>query len=99
MLPMEQPAGLISVLLDPGATLAERDDAAMDLSQFDQPETIAALLQVGCDVGESEVVLASAGESLAEILLRNGRTWPGEVDRLAPVARREFDATVSRSTD
>ena len=62
MLPMERPAGLISVLLDANATPAERDDAAMDLSQFDQPEAIAALLQVGCDVGESDVVLASAGE-------------------------------------
>ena len=32
---MEQPAGLISVLLDPRADTSDKDDAAMDLAQYD----------------------------------------------------------------
>ena len=96
---MDQPAGLISDLLDPSARVDERDDAAMDLSQFDEPEAIAALIQVGCDADEDEIVLESVGESIAEILLRDGRTWTLGIDRLTKVARREFDALVSRSTD
>ena len=93
--PVEQPAGLVAVLLNPGSAIAERDDAAMDLARYDEPEALAALLQVGSDANEPEIILASAGESIAEILLRAGRTWGYEIDLLTPPARREFDARVS----
>ena len=35
---MKQPQGLIEVLLDVTASEADRDDAAMDLAAYDEPE-------------------------------------------------------------
>jgi hypothetical protein len=95
---MEQPAGLLAVLLDPGAPIANRDDAAMDLGDYDESEVLAALLQVGSDADESERVLESVGESIAEILLRSGRSWCSEIDDLTPTARREFDGRLRADT-
>jgi hypothetical protein len=91
---VQQPAGLVAVLLDPGAAVTDRDDAAMDLAGYDEPEALAALLQVGRDANAPEIILASVGESIAEILLRGRQTRRPEVDELAPAARREFDARV-----
>src|SRR4051812_14598590 len=89
---MEQPSGLIEVLTDLHADVADRDDAAMDLHGYDEPEVLIALLHVGRNEQDSEVVLESVGESIAEILLRNGRPgWPG-VDERAPAPQAEFEA-------
>jgi hypothetical protein len=46
----------------------------MDLGDYDESEVLAALLQVGSDADESERVLESVGESIAEILLSNRST-------------------------
>ena len=46
---MKQPQGLIEVLLDVTASEADRDDAAMDLAAYDEPEVEDALIQVGAD--------------------------------------------------
>jgi hypothetical protein len=95
---MEQPAGLLSVLLDSGAPVADRDDAAMDLGDYDESEVLAALLQVGSNADESERVLESVGESIAEILLRSGRSWCPEIEDLTRTARQEFDGRVRANT-
>ena len=42
----ERPAGLIGVLLDAGAEYGDRDDAAPELGESDEPEAEAALLAV-----------------------------------------------------
>jgi len=67
---IKQPQGLIEVLLDVTASEAERDDAAMDLAAYDDPEVEEALVRVGADASTSPIVAASCGESLAEIWLR-----------------------------
>ena len=46
---VKQPQGLIEVLLDVAAAEAERDDAAMDLAAYDEPEVEDALIHVGAD--------------------------------------------------
>ena len=79
-------------LTDALADVADRDDAAMDLHRFDEPEALAALRRVGSNDQDAEVALSSVGESIAEILLRNGRTWCVGVDELAPGARVEFES-------
>ena len=67
---MKQPQGLIEVLLGVTASEAERDDAAMDLAAYDEPEVEEALIRVGADSSTPNPVAASCGESLAEIWLR-----------------------------
>jgi hypothetical protein len=67
---MQQPQGLIEILLDAGASEADRDDAAMDLAAYDEPEAEEALIRVGANSSTPPSVAASCGESLAEIWIR-----------------------------
>ena len=59
----DQPAGLISVLLDSAAELGDRDDAAMDLAEYDDPAAEQALLQVALDASPDNELADEAGHS------------------------------------
>ena len=69
---MNESQSLIAILLDPSARADERDDAAMDLSEFATPAVESALLAVAIDLHAPAVVRDSCGESLALIWLRLG---------------------------
>lgn len=84
-----QPAGLISVLCDKSARLDERDDAAIDLGRFDEPEALAALVAAATDATEDNLIVGKAGESIGEIWQRTGRLDLGLLERLLPSAQRE----------
>ena len=62
--------GLIKVLLDRSASIADRDDAAMDLGDYDDPEVLDALIAIAVNANDEELVLASCGQSIAEIWIR-----------------------------
>jgi hypothetical protein len=83
--------GLISVLLDTTAQFADRDDAAMDLGSFDEPEVENALLKIILNHNEDEVLVDSAGESLKEIWQRKGQIKEDLVKKMHPAARSYFD--------
>jgi len=89
-------SALISVLLDGNAREDERDDAAMELSAFDEPEVHAALARVATDPAESELVAASAGESLAELWMARGVVDRAVFERLVPAARAEVTGLFGR---
>lgn len=85
---------LISLVRDRQARVDERDDAAIDLGRSSDPDAIAVLLEVGSSADENVTILASCGESLAQIAVRAGsldRTWAAQ---LAPAASHEFIATM-----
>ncbi len=65
-----RPHDLIQVLLDEEAEFCDRDDAAIDLGQYDQPEAEAALIKVASNLDEDDDLSDSCGESLAEIWSR-----------------------------
>lgn len=89
----DQPRGLIEVLEDPTATVAERDDAAIYLGERDEPEALAALIRYATnpalDPTADYLVLASAGESIAEIWIRTGRFDANTLNQLVGAARSE----------
>jgi len=58
---------LIELLFDATATIAERDDAAMDLSEFPETAVVNALIAKAKDMNEDETILNSCGESLGSI--------------------------------
>lgn len=90
-----QVAGLVEVLLDESASSAERDDAAMDLGAVDNDTALHALLEVATSRFEQdELVLASCGESIANLWLKRGRFDPAAFARLTPAARKEARALV-----
>jgi hypothetical protein len=93
----EQASALIKILLDPQARLDERDDAASDLENFDAPEVAEALATVACSTDEDDVLLATAGESLAGIWVRAGAVPRATFEALAPAAKVEAAAKLNAS--
>lgn len=69
----EQPRGLIRVVLDRKAEHGARDDAATDLSAFDEPEAEAALVVVASDPTTDPHLAEMCGASIAEIWCRRGK--------------------------
>lgn len=86
---MQQPIGLISVLVDATARDDERDDAAMGLRGYDEPEAEEALAKVSIEGEAPDIVLASCGESLAEIWCRKGKINMEILERLTGIVRAE----------
>ncbi len=66
-----QPAGLISVLLNRSAPFGDRSDAAMDLSAFDEKEAAAALKRIVDDATEDPDLVEECRESLMDIQRRS----------------------------
>ena len=88
---------LSKILLDRTAPLSDRDDAAIDLACFDDQEAFQALLQIATDPSENEMLLASCGESIAEIWVRSGQFDPEVFEKLTGVARSEAQAVLART--
>ncbi|MEV7371939.1 hypothetical protein AB0O51_13770 [Streptomyces sp. NPDC090301] len=88
----QQVETLITVLLDHGADIGARDDAAMDLYAANAEQARQALLVVAISPETPEIVQASAGESLGQIAARTGRRLSDEErTRLMPAASREYE--------
>lgn len=79
---------LIDVLFDENANVSEKDDAAMDLAAYDDPEIIQHLVKKGSDEKEDSVVLNSCKESLAEIWIRNDSFNQEMFNLLSPIAKK-----------
>jgi hypothetical protein len=91
---MEQPAGLIGVLIDNSPTNFDRDDAARDLGKYDEPEAEAALLRVVTDPSTDPDLAETSAESLAEIVARRDSLNVDMLRRLPEAARRTVVATI-----
>jgi hypothetical protein len=82
---------LIEILFDKSASISERDDAAMDLSDYDS--AIDALIEIASDVTDNPTVLGSCGTSISEIWMRLGIFDESILALLAPQARAEIEAS------
>ncbi len=87
---------LVEILLDRSARMDERDDAAVDLGEYGGNLVVEALAAVACSRDESDVLVASAGESLAMIWLRNGSIDFPIARSLSPVALAEVKSLLGR---
>lgn len=88
---------LIDVLVDKSARWDERDDAAMDLADVDEPEALEALLQVGRDEKEDDTLLEAVGEAIAEIVGRHPERRTEAIQGLAPPALKAYRSWPSRN--
>lgn len=91
----ERLAMLVTLVTDRASEIAERDDAAIYLGESDDPRAVGALLDVGSQPDEDEVLLASCGESLGEIAVRRQIPVGDWASKLTPVAAHELTAIVS----
>ncbi len=81
-----QPAGLISVLLNPQAEYGSRHDAAMDLHRYDTPEVAHALARVASDAHTDPDLAAECGETLALLWVNHGSIDVPVLSQLQPAA-------------
>ena len=79
---IQQPKGLISVLLNTKAEFGDRDDAAMDLGAYDDPEAELSLLKIASYENDDPHLLDRCGESLGEIWCRKGQVNHEALKRL-----------------
>lgn len=82
----EQPNALITLLLDETAEFGDRDDAAMDLCQFDEPSVEVALLRIAMSSDEDPELVERCGESLAVIWCRKNKPDRTKINCLQPTA-------------
>ena len=87
----KQPEGLIELLLDKKAEFGDRDDAAIDLGEFDDPTAEDALTRIVQDMSEDGDIADRAGESLAEIWKRKSKWDSALVSRMHPESRKYFN--------
>ncbi|MEY3201013.1 MAG: hypothetical protein RIR70_563 [Pseudomonadota bacterium] len=89
---MDRVALLIDVLLDQNAREDERDDAAMDLAEFDDDRALNALVEVASSLSESSLIVASCGESIGQIVSRGKIGGQVNLNGLRPEALSEIRA-------
>ena len=87
---VQQPSGLISILLGRSAEFGDRDDAAMDLSSCDDTVVERALLRVVLDHSEDEGLVDRAAESLTEVWSPSGRGDSVLAESTHPADRKFF---------
>jgi hypothetical protein len=84
---VELPNHLLTVLRDRSIHVEFRDDAAMDLGDFDEPAVEQALIEALSFPEEDATVADSCATSLVEIWSRQDRVRdPGEIASISPRA-------------
>jgi hypothetical protein len=61
---------LIELLLDPNEDIYAKDDAALDLGEFDNDDVLNACIQAACNPNEDEGVVDLCGENIGRIWIK-----------------------------
>ncbi len=83
---------LIELLWDSTARWDERDDAAIDLGQIGDLQTIQSLVRFCGDSTQDEGLLGSCGEAIAHIAIRINVFDTRWYEHLPAIARQELTA-------
>ncbi len=86
---MDQVDLLVEILLDKNASVAERDDAAMYLGEYDDDRALAALIKICVDKSEDEFIFANCGQSVASIWVKRNKFNKKIYDEMVPESQWE----------
>lgn len=78
---------LIDILNDETASISERDDAAMDLADFEDEKTYRSLVSFSMLPNQNETILDSVGSSLGEIWTKKGKVDGEIIKKMNKIAR------------
>jgi hypothetical protein len=81
---------LIEILLDTNARIDERDDAAMDLGQYNDDRALNALLSIVLNPNEEKSIMDVCGESIAEIWVKRDYFDVNLYNKMVPLAQFEL---------
>lgn len=85
---------LVKILLDINARIDERDDAAMDLGDYDDDRGLNALIAIATNPSEELFIMDACGASIAEILVRRNEFRKDVIKRLYGPAKHEAEAYI-----
>ena len=80
---------LIDILYDPAARIDERDDAAIYLAKYPSKDVLDKLVNFASKSEENEIILASVGESIGEIMIVTNKFELSIIEKLVPAAKSE----------
>lgn len=80
---------LIDILYDATARIDERDDAAIYLAKYPTEDVLNKLILFASNPLENQIVLASLGESIGEIMIANNKFEIDVIEKLTPIAKQE----------
>jgi len=86
---MDRVEMLIRVLLDKDAPIGDRDDAAMDLGQYNDQRALNALLKIATNPNEDSFIFDVCGESIASLWVKRDSFDLDSYQKLMPPAKRE----------
>jgi hypothetical protein len=78
---------LVNLLLNHNASISDRDDAAMDLFEYDNDFVLNALIRIAENKNEDSIILNSCGESIASIWVRRNTFDKSTYERLSKEAQ------------
>ncbi len=86
---MDQIDYLIELLFDASARIDERDDAAMDLGDFDDDRALNALIAYATNENNEDFMMEACGESIARVLVHRDQFDINILNKLHPQAYHE----------
>lgn len=87
---------LIAILYDATASEAERDDAIIDLGNYDEVIAEESLFRASQELQLSEMLLSSIGESLANIWIRKNNVDFNKFKLLPSTVQKEAIACIKK---
>ncbi|MBA2654094.1 MAG: hypothetical protein H0U71_03380 [Gammaproteobacteria bacterium] len=86
---------LLEILFDPIGRIDERDDAAIYLAKYPSNEILEKLVIFASNSEENQIILASVGESIGEIMVALNKFDPSILGKLAATAKIETLGVIS----
>ena len=81
---------LIAILFDDTARVDEKDDAAMDLGDYNDDRALSALIQIVTDENEEPFIFDKCGESIASIWVNRDYFDTNLYKKMVPDAQYEL---------
>ena len=88
---------LVEILLDKTASIAERDDAAIDLRGYNDDRALLALIKIVTDEHEEQFIFDNCGESIATIWVKRDYFDTNLYKKMVPDAQYELYGYVQGS--
>ncbi len=80
---------IIAIILDPTARIDEIDDAIMFLGELGDLDALDILIDIGSDESNEYISKASAGESIARLMISNNIFRRDLIEKLSEDAKNE----------